>query len=324
MSVSTNQRILALLKDNPRGLSIREISEKIKINRNSVSNYLNILLVSGMVEVREIGPSKVFYLSQRIPLSAMLNIYSDSVLVVNSTGKIVQVNDTLLQLIGKNREEIGNMSYTYLFSFFVTDSVNLINESVNSGLNGEESNIDVSGTWKDKTSHFNVKFIPTVFADGENGVTIIAKDVTEERLAVESVRESEALFSVLFEHMSDGLVLIDAGGEILKANPAAEEILGLKKVDIEDRSYSASEWEVIGVDGAHLPVEERAVHRSMKEKTSVSGVVMGVIRPDGNVSWISVDSVPILNGEGEVDLLVGTFKLLKITKEKTCSISSQQ
>ena len=157
MSESTNQQILALLKDNPRGLSIREISDLIKINRNSVSNYLNILLVSGLVEVRELGPSKVFYLSQRIPLSAMLNIYNDSVLVVNSTGKIVQVNDTFLQLIGKNREEIGNMSYTNLFSFFVTDSVNLINEKVNGGLNGVESNIDVSGTWKDKTSHFNVK-----------------------------------------------------------------------------------------------------------------------------------------------------------------------
>ena len=54
----------------------------------------------------------------------------------------------------------------------------------------------------------------------------------------------------------------------------------------------------------------------------MSGVVMGVVRPDDYISWISVDSVPILKEDGEIDLLVGTFRLLKTSKEKTYSVNN--
>lgn len=322
MADSINQQILALLKDNPRGLSIREISDNINMNRNSVSSYLNVLLVSGKVEARVIGPSKVFYLSQRVPLSAMLDFYEDSVVVINSDYKIVQINDTCLRLAGKNREELVNKPYIDLFSLFFTDPETRIKEKINDGLHGKESSIDVSGSGVGVKTHFKVKFIPSVFADGETGVTVIAEDVSEKKLAEESVRESEALFSVLFEHMSDGVVLIDASGDIVKANPAAENILGLRRSDIEGRSYVSSDWDIIRPDGSPMPSVEMAGPRSMKEKKAVSGVVMGVVRPDEFVSWIVVDSVPILSDMGEVDLLVGTFRLLETSKEKTYSVNN--
>ncbi|CAK0760559.1 hypothetical protein CCP4SC76_3320004 [Gammaproteobacteria bacterium] len=40
-------------------------------------------------------------------------------------------------------------------------------------------------------------------------------------------RESEALFHQLFLHMGQGVVIQEADGRIVDANPAAEHILGL-------------------------------------------------------------------------------------------------
>src|ERR1051325_10437178 len=65
------ERIEQLLKEQPKGLTITEISDALTLNRNSSAKYLDVLLTSGRVEQRSIGPAKVFFLSQRVPLAAM-------------------------------------------------------------------------------------------------------------------------------------------------------------------------------------------------------------------------------------------------------------
>jgi PAS domain S-box-containing protein len=54
-------KIKNLLKKDPRGLNIREISEKLTINRNSVAKLLDILAAKEEVEIRVHGRSKIYY-----------------------------------------------------------------------------------------------------------------------------------------------------------------------------------------------------------------------------------------------------------------------
>ena len=56
------QKIRNLLKSHPKGLSISEISSRLNMNRNSVAKYLELLSISGKVEMQEFGSSKVYYL----------------------------------------------------------------------------------------------------------------------------------------------------------------------------------------------------------------------------------------------------------------------
>ena len=53
--------ILALLKDNPRGMSVTEIADAAHLNRNTIARYMDTLLVSGQVEMRTFGKAKVFF-----------------------------------------------------------------------------------------------------------------------------------------------------------------------------------------------------------------------------------------------------------------------
>jgi PAS domain S-box-containing protein len=57
-------KIKNLLKKDQQGLNIREISEKLNINRNSVAKLLDILTAKEEVEIRVHGRSKIYYLAK--------------------------------------------------------------------------------------------------------------------------------------------------------------------------------------------------------------------------------------------------------------------
>ena len=74
----TIRKIKKLLRSHRNGLTITDLAEKIKLNRNSTAKYLEILLISGEVKLNTIGPAKVYTFSQKMPISAMLKFSADS------------------------------------------------------------------------------------------------------------------------------------------------------------------------------------------------------------------------------------------------------
>jgi len=144
--------------------------------------------------------------------------------------------------------------------------------------------------------------------DGQPLATVgTIRDITEWKLAEEALRESGERLRSLFEAMTEGVILIAPDGQIVQANPAAEHILGLRRSQIEGRSYVSPEWEILRPDGTPMPPEEMAGSRAMKEKRLVKDVVMGVKRPDGQVAWINVSAAPLINQADELEAVVGTF-----------------
>jgi len=58
------KKIKDALKDKPKGLTIAEISEATGLGRITVKKYLLYLLSKKEVDMRQIGPAKVFYLKE--------------------------------------------------------------------------------------------------------------------------------------------------------------------------------------------------------------------------------------------------------------------
>ena len=109
-------KIKRVLKWHQRGMTITDLASEMKINRNLVAKYLDMLLIAGQVEMQVIGAAKVFFLSRRVPISALLEFSSDMVIVFDSDQRILQVNEQvplLLEtgkeaLIGKTLHELDN------------------------------------------------------------------------------------------------------------------------------------------------------------------------------------------------------------------------
>jgi len=62
MNEGKKEQVMKLLKSNTEGLTIKEISEKIDISRNTVAVALAELKGEGLLRVREIGMAKLNYL----------------------------------------------------------------------------------------------------------------------------------------------------------------------------------------------------------------------------------------------------------------------
>jgi len=216
--------LLRALKEHPRGMSVSDLAAAVRINRNTVSRYLDVLLVSGQVEMETYGKAKVFYLSQRVPIAAMLNFSSDLVLVLDRDRRIVQANDAVCTFAGRERDDIiGNGIEASPLAAFDHP---LIRSRITDALNGREVTEELRFLRHDEELFFRIKFLPTVFNDGAPGVTIILEDITEGRRAEEALRESELLFRSLVENISDLILNVDETYTFTYVSPKSRDILG--------------------------------------------------------------------------------------------------
>jgi len=117
----------------------------------------------------------------------------------------------------------------------------------------------------------------------------------------------------LYQAVACGVLVRNAGGQIIHANAAAEEIFGLGLEQMRGRT-SASLWQAIHEDGTEVPGAERPGARALRERQPIRGFTEGVIRPDGALRWLQVDSVPVLDASGKPRRVVSSF--IDITARK--------
>jgi PAS domain S-box-containing protein len=180
------EKIKYHLKWNPRGMTISALSSKMKINRNLMAKYLDMLLISGQVRMDVIGKAKVYSLSHRVPISAMLEFSSDLVIMVDSEGRILQVNEPLLKLLNEDRESLLGKRLDE------TDNAFLRDVPVGRDIEAREQLTEMSCILYNEKRYFRIKQIPTAFEDGTQGMTLLIEDVTTQmkyRLMLE-LRES--------------------------------------------------------------------------------------------------------------------------------------
>jgi len=209
-----------LLKKNPEGMSVTDIAKALKKNKNTTGRYLDILLISGHVDMRTYGMAKVYTLSQRVPLSAMLSYSKDLIMVLDRESRTIDINDNFLDLLRLTRKDVVGKNLAYLKSPEV-DVHELINSL--STRPTEETEDTLSFKVKDKGECiFKQKTIPSVFEDGAKGYTIILSDITKDILRERELRESEERFRTMAENIQDGLLILENGKNTFVNNRFAD------------------------------------------------------------------------------------------------------
>ncbi|NLV27505.1 MAG: PAS domain S-box protein [Methanomicrobiales archaeon] len=210
-------RIRGLLKIYPRGLTISEISQRLKCNRNSVAKYLEILQISGTVEMQQMGAAKVFYVSQRVPISSLLGFTKEGIMVLSSDGRIIQINERFCRMFDLDSTGVSGMSYETL-SDEILEAFSF-GTYLNSDSESEHTTV-VTFSKYDWRRYFKVKYIKTVFDDGRSGLTLIVEDVTLETEMEERLRMSEARYRGIVEDQTELICRYNQEGIITFANGA--------------------------------------------------------------------------------------------------------
>jgi two-component system, cell cycle sensor histidine kinase and response regulator CckA len=215
------------------------------------------------------------------------------------------------EVVGKHFLEIQRLED-------VEDAKRLVSDVIEGG--AQYPTGEFSRKCRDGSIGYHTFSVGPAYQNGEIvGIEGFIIDITEHKNAENALFESQERYRKLFDTMGEGVVLIDAEGNILEANRSAENILGLMRSEIESRNYVGSEWEIIRPDGSPMPAEEMAGPKAMNERRPVKDVVMGVRRPDGAVSWISVSATPLLGEDGELEGVVSTFT--DITERRQAELS---
>ena len=124
-------------------------------------------------------------------------------------------------------------------------------------------------------------------------IVAVYDDVTKKRRAKQKLNESERKYRLLFETMAQGVVIQNKDGQIISANPAAEEILGVSMEDMEMRTSANPNWKSIRENGTAFPVNKHPSMIALKTGREVKNVIMGVFNPKKEeYRWLNISAVP--------------------------------
>ncbi len=146
----------------------------------------------------------------------------------------------------------------------------------------------------------------------------------ERRAAQESARRLE----VLFEAMSEGVVVQERSGVISAANAAAARILGLTPEQLAGRSSLDPTWRCVRADGSPFPGSEHPAMVTLRTGAPTQNVLMGVFKDGENLSWISINALPLRHRAGDAPYAVVTtfhdITALKAAQEASERLTRQE
>jgi diguanylate cyclase (GGDEF)-like protein/PAS domain S-box-containing protein len=118
----------------------------------------------------------------------------------------------------------------------------------------------------------------------------VGVNVTARRLAEEALRGSEARYRSVVDNLAEGVIIIDTAGRIVSANPSAAHILGVSGEELLSGSLTDPRWRIFREDGTPWPEETRPTTVTLRTGEPRSNVVIGVLRPDSSLVWISINT----------------------------------
>lgn len=230
----TIKKIKSLLRFHRNGLTITDIAEKLRLNRNSTAKYLEILLISGDVKLNTFGPAKVYTYSQKMPVSAMLKFSADIILLIDNEMHVLDANENALNILGISRENlIGNLIEKAKSPLIARlDFPNVFEEIQSKG----EIQREFSITLQNEDHHYRMRLIPTVFDNLDEGVTIIGEDITKQIRFEESLMISETRYRAIVQDLTDVICRWRPNGDITFINELLSRSIGISCNAIQGKS----------------------------------------------------------------------------------------
>lgn len=136
--------------------------------------------------------------------------------------------------------------------------------------------------------------------------------------------EQFSQFNSLFDNFSTGVVFHDPNTQVIFANQAALNLLGLTMDQILGRASSDPYWRFIREDGSRLPIEEYPVVQVISTLKPLKNFVGGVIRSNNSQPvWLITNAHPEFDKNGKLQFVIISFTDITVQKKAEKELNDQ-
>ncbi len=245
--------------------------------------------------------SKIIEYDKQLKMSnqkfhAIFNNSPFGILLFNSTGNILEINQTAKDIFGV--KEIKD-NYTFFDDKYINMDIKsrIINkEIVNIEIQYDFDKVAEFSSYETNKSgqiYLDLTFIPITVED--LGLCFLLKivDITDKRKQAELLSDTLSQYKSLFESMTPGVVYQDAQGNIIKANPSAELILGRTAEELIHKTSEDNDWQSINEDGTELLGSNHPAMIALRTGKPVHNYVMRIYNASKNIhKWLKVNAIP--------------------------------
>lgn len=189
---SVHDKILNVLAGQKKSLNIREISERCGLNPHSTARYLDTLEILGLVRKIEIGTSKKYYLVNSIPVSGLIDVASDMILIVNSQHRIEYLNNSAQKKLGLEGRKISGERLESL-NLDIFSSLQVL-DGLKTSTPEKIIRIEIPYERYDEHLWYSISIMNLYLKPGLISIAIIAEDITGKKT---NQKCQELLISVL-------------------------------------------------------------------------------------------------------------------------------
>jgi len=227
--------------------------------------------------------------------------------IADPEGRILEVNERFCAITGYRADElIGKDHRIFKSGVHPPEFFADLWETIKAGQiwRNEICNRAKDGRffWVDTT------IVPFIGEDGKPERYLSVRfDITDRKKSEEQLRASETRYRSVITAMSEGIVVMNREGHIETCNASAERILGLSYDQLIGRTSFDPRWHAIHEDGSPFPGEEHPAMVTLRTGQPQQDVIMGVRKPTGELTWISINSQPLCDDHGNVYAVVASF-----------------
>ncbi len=141
-----------------------------------------------------------------------------------------------------------------------------------------------------------------------DGVVLTLVDITDRKSAQGDAARQHDLTMRILEANPTAITMVDRSGRIVFANRRGEEILGLRRSELEGKAYDAPEFRITDVEGKPISPEDLPFGRILESGARITEYFHRIETGDGVVRTLSINGSPMFDADGRVEGAVFNFR----------------
>lgn len=291
--------IISAFDQGKKYMSISEISERCGHHRHTVARYLDSLVLSGKLEMREHGQKKKYYLSDVKSESSLLNFSSHILIILNMDRTIRWANDTFLRLIDSTLESIIGLSIDSLatekiFSPDFSQELKIISS-------GETRSFETPVQQENCSRVFLFNISSVSFFQERPALVINGEDITENKRLGEAIQINESNLRLITESVRDIIIRWNVQGIISYVSPACTILTGFVSHEIIGKNIAEF------IHKEDLPELNKVLEKriSLEDHQTTSFRFKHI---KGDWIWFETITTPRISASGEVEDYISIWR----------------